>query len=151
MAEPDLAEQVSAIERAQERASLAAARSARWNGVSLIFTGIFMGGFAAELGSEYTPPLGMAIGLCLIAFVIWQATQRGTRRRHWRRASLVAIIAGLVFYVAGFAVFVFQSLFGHRIVGSSPAFWILDGVLTALPLVIVGLWEARPRRSPSRG
>ena len=34
-----------------------------------------------------------------------------------------------------------------RIVGSAPSFWITDGVLTALPAVIVGLWEARPRRA----
>jgi hypothetical protein len=151
MAELDLAEQLSAIERAQERAGLAAARSARLDGVYLALTGIFLGAFAGNLGHAYSPALVMVVALCFIAFAIWGPTLRGTARRHWRRAGLVAIIAGLVFYMAGFVIFVLQSQFGLRIVGSSLAFWISDGVLTALPPVIVGLWEARPRRSPSPG
>jgi nitrate/nitrite transporter NarK len=40
-----------------------------------------------------------------------------------------------------------QNEFGLRIVGSSLALWIPIAVLTALPPVIVGLWEARPRSS----
>lgn len=151
MAEPEAAEQISAIERAQELASLTAARGARWNGVYLALTGIFLGAFAGSLGHAYAPALVMVAALCFIAFAIWGPALRGTARRHWRRAGLVAIIAGLVFYMAGFVIFVLQSQFGLRIVGSSPAFWISDGVLTALPPLIVGLWEARPRRSPSRG
>ena len=144
---PELAEQLSAIERAQASAREAAARSARWNGVSLALMGIFLGAMAGVLSHPYAPALDCAIAPCLCAIAIWGPALRRTARRHWRRASLGAIIAGLVFYVAGAAVFLLQYLFGLRIVGSSPAFWIADGVLAALPLVIVGLWEARPRRA----
>jgi uncharacterized membrane protein YfcA len=103
MVGPELAEQLSAIERAQASAREAASRSARWNGVYLALTGIFLGAFAGNLGHAYAPALVMAVALCLIAFAIWGPRLRGTARRQWRRASLVALVAGLVFYVAGFS------------------------------------------------
>jgi hypothetical protein len=153
MAEPELAEQLSAIERAQTSSREAAARSARWNGVGLVLSGIFLGAILGVFtGHAHAPAPELAFALCFLVFVIWRRTALGgTARRHWRRAKQGAISAGLVFYVTGFVISSLQSQFGLRIVGSSPAFWNSIAVLTALPMVIVGLWEARPRRSPSRG
>jgi hypothetical protein len=150
MAEPELAEQLSAIGRAQASARESAVRSARWNGVDLVLRGIFLSAILGVFtGHSYAPALALAFlafALCFLIFVIWGPSLRGTARRHWRRAKLGAMIAGLVFYVTGGVISVLQSQFGLRIVGSSPAFWISDMVLTGLPMVIVGLWEARPRR-----
>jgi hypothetical protein len=152
VAELDLAEQLSAIERAQERAREAAAESARWNGVYLVLMGIFMGAWTFWL--RFTPPppaVGLPFLACWLGFILLGPRMRGTARRHWRRASLVALAPSLLFYVPAFAISLPQSQFGLRIVGSSPAFWIPVAVLSALPPVIVGLWEARPRRAPSPG
>ncbi len=148
MAEPELAEQFCAIERAQERARLAGARAARRNGAALVLVGMFMGGWALQLGFGPPPPVvDLPFLACWLAFILLWPRLRGTSRRHWRRASLVAIIAGAVFEGLAMVISLMQVQFGLRIVGSAPSFWITDGVLTALPAVIVGLWEARPRRA----
>ena len=86
MAEPEAAEQISAIERAQELASLTAARGARWNGVYLALTGIFLGAFAGSLGHAYAPALVMVAALCFIVAAVAVA------RLIWRRRQAAAAL-----------------------------------------------------------
>jgi hypothetical protein len=146
---PELVEQLSAIERAGETSQRLAAASTFTNGVTCALGGALLGAAVLLGGLETNRAIGLSVGVGLLVVALglagFESIRKRTVRLGWYRA------AGRWVTVAYLLVMSCAVLRGSRLVGPLPAVWIPWALVTAGPLLVIGVRELAGVRSPTPG
>jgi hypothetical protein len=149
MAALDLMEQLSAIERAGEASRRLAASSAFTNGLIVAATGALEGAVVLLIGLETDRAIGLGVSVALLVVGLGLTAFSWARKRAarlgWYRA------AGCRQTVAVLLLLSCVILRDSRLIGPLPALWIPWALVTAGPMLVIGVREMVRLRSASPG
>ncbi len=140
-----VSEQAAAIRRSSTRAAVAVGASSRLNGLTHAAVGCTFGATVALVGfvgpqrpRPFVAALIAVIALVTLAVTSWSRTRRRGARAGWRRvAARSQMISAILWAVA-------TTVANSSVVTVPMAAWLGWAVLTAAPMVAVGVREALP-------
>jgi hypothetical protein len=140
---PELVEQLSAIERAREASRRLAAASTFTNGVVCALMGALQGAVVLLVGLETDRAIGLIVSVALLVIALGLFGFSWIRKRSVRLGWYRAMWRGqAVAYLLLMSAIILRD---SRLIGPLPAVWIPWALLTAGPMVVLGVREALGR------